>query len=76
MASKQYEPILAGDFHVAAVTNFGELYTWGLSMHGALGLTDNIPSAVKTPFLVRVCPRSALLDLCSAWLSGPLDAVA
>ncbi|KAJ1491606.1 regulator of chromosome condensation 1/beta-lactamase-inhibitor protein II [Baffinella frigidus] len=40
-----------GDFHVAGVTTFGEMYTWGLSMYGALGLSDNALSVVKTPIL-------------------------
>jgi alpha-tubulin suppressor-like RCC1 family protein len=44
---------LAGDFHAAAVTSFGELYTWGNSLGGALGLGDGAPNSVTEPIFVR-----------------------
>ena len=52
---------LAG-FHSAAVSGSGDLYTWGVSTYGALGLGDDCPGVVKEPEKVELMREAGRLE--------------
>lgn len=41
--------ISCGEAHSLALTNFGQIYAFGINYHGGLGLNDNDPRNVPTP---------------------------
>lgn len=45
--------VACGDFHSAALTSAGSLFTWGSGLYGQLGHSSETSSA--TPLLVRAC---------------------
>ena len=51
----------AGSNHSAAVTSFGELYTWGLGEYGRLGHGDNLTQL--TPKCVSSSTIFSILNL-------------
>ncbi len=55
--------VVLGDYHNAALTADGGLYTWGRSMKGSLGLGTRRWKAVNTPTEVRF----------DHWLEGRKD---
>lgn len=51
--------VAAGGFHGAAVSHEGEVYTWGMGRHGALG--HNATSNTTTPSRVHAL-RGVCID--------------
>ncbi|RLN86543.1 hypothetical protein BBJ28_00001485 [Nothophytophthora sp. Chile5] len=48
LAGKRVKQVACGGFHTAAVTETGEVYTWGGGEHGQLGHGDKVNKTVPT----------------------------
>ena len=51
--------VAGGQYHSAALTNDGRVFTWGRNNRGQLGLGDSAPGQVSTPQQVNNLPAAA-----------------
>ena len=65
LAGKVVSQVVCGGFHTAAITEAGELYTWGGGEHGQLGHGDKINKT--TPWHVTALNKSTLVQIACGW---------
>lgn len=65
LVGKRVKQIACGGFHTAAVTETGEVYTWGGGEHGQLGHGDKVNRT--TPTLVEVLMDKIVVQVSCGW---------
>jgi RCC1 and BTB domain-containing protein len=65
LTGKHVAQVVCGGFHTAAITNDGELYTWGGGEHGQLGHGDKVNKTV--PWLVASLTKLNLVQITCGW---------
>lgn len=65
LAGKRVRQIACGGFHTAAVTETGEVYTWGGGEHGQLGHGDKVNRIVPT--LVEALMDKVMIQITCGW---------
>ena len=65
LAGKVVAQVVCGGFHTAAITDAGELYTWGGGEHGQLGHGDKVNKTV--PWLVTALSKCSLVQITCGW---------
>jgi RCC1 and BTB domain-containing protein len=65
LSGKHVAQVVCGGFHTAAITNDGELYTWGGGEHGQLGHGDKVNKTV--PWLVSSLSKLNLVQITCGW---------
>lgn len=65
LAGKRVKQVACGGFHTAAVTETGEVYTWGGGEHGQLGHGDKVNKTVPT--LVRSLVDKLVVQVTCGW---------
>lgn len=65
LAGKRVKQVACGGFHTAAVTETGEVYTWGGGEHGQLGHGDKVNKTVPT--LVRSVADKLVVQITCGW---------
>ncbi|KAJ0406517.1 hypothetical protein P43SY_001448 [Pythium insidiosum] len=65
LVGKRVKQIACGGFHTAAVTETGEVYTWGGGEHGQLGHGDKVNRTVPT--LVEALMDKIVVQITCGW---------
>ncbi|TYZ64576.1 hypothetical protein PybrP1_001487 [[Pythium] brassicae (nom. inval.)] len=65
LADKRVRQVACGGFHTAAVTETGEVYTWGGGEHGQLGHGDKVNRTAPT--LVRALADKLVVQITCGW---------
>ncbi|KDO32822.1 hypothetical protein SPRG_02515 [Saprolegnia parasitica CBS 223.65] len=62
---KRIKQVACGGFHTAAVTDTGEIYTWGGGEHGQLGHGDKVNKTI--PSLVKHLADKVVVQITCGW---------
>ncbi|DAZ94414.1 TPA: hypothetical protein N0F65_003443 [Lagenidium giganteum] len=65
LAGKRVKQIACGGFHTAAVTETGEVYTWGGGEHGQLGHGDKVNKTVPT--MIEALMDKLVIQVTCGW---------
>lgn len=65
LANKRIKQIACGGFHTAAVSETGEVYTWGGGEHGQLGHGDRVNKTIPT--LIEALSEKLIVQVTCGW---------